>query len=611
MNEFDFDRDKLISIQNRIIELQNEKIVKLKSIIAEDKKQSSSNLFLLCFRKISIYFFSLLHKSKNIIKKIFNFHSNQKKKQIEYKFFLPYEKNLFFSYHKDSLEIKNNSNNLKIAVFIHICSIDYFSEIEKCLKLFPYSFDCYIFTDTSESFSFINEQLKTNPKMNRISFIEVYKETSPCYSFFKLLYQLDVRYDLICNINTYFKSLNNLIDVEQFFKYLLKHLLGSKQNIEYIINRFLTFPETGMIRPPDFPPLHKKISISSEDLTVLKDLLEHYSFPSSFTTSDSIISNYPLGTFFWIRPEVFLQSIKDNYLITKTIEKNNFSFNSDYELFLSSLLLNKKYKTENVFNNNYFKKSLKTRITFFVHFDRNNTLSETDLDYITILKHISKELIVISVSNLNESDLDKIKSPNIKIIKRANYGFDFGAWKDALMIYGFTNLEIFDEVVFANNSCFAPVFDLETVFSEMEERNKDFWGITSHAEVIDNSTLIPFHIQSYFLVFTHKVFSSKQFFDFWINLPYFETYEEAINHGELKCTEYFSQYFSFDVYCNSLIHLIDTFDGYNYSLTEPEAVLLCGSPFIKKKVFQYASEEKQKDLLCILNKITNKSYFKD
>lgn len=605
MNNHENYKDKLISIQNDIIEKQSKEIFSLKARITEIEKKHFLSVLYCWYLNGKKNITSVIRFIKKIAKLFFSFFFNFKNHKIYPSIqFVPYSKNLVFS--NKNLEYEKCLYTLNIAVLLHIVSIHLLPEIIEQLNYIPCSFDCYVSTDTEEKKNLISTELKKIKNINNISFLILKSTNSIFHSFFMNLSQIKNTYDLICNIHTELHFFNDNINIDCWRKYLFTHLLGSKSNISYILNHFYTSPDLGMVYPPDFPPVHAKIPTYITKLPLLMDILEHYSLPIEI---DSIISEYPSGMMFWLRPSFLTKLLNDDYIITK--EKQETTYNKDYEAFLYLSLKNSKFKIEKIYNNTLFRESTKKRLSFFVHYDKNNEISKSDFQYLSELKRISEELVFITVSKLKETDINKLKIQNITILRRANYGFDFGAWKDALNIYGFENLVNFDEIVFANNSCFAPIFNLESIFSEMEDRKVDFWGITSHCEVSDKLYNIPFHIQSYFLVFNRKVVLSEQFHKYWTEMPYFEDYQDAVNHGELRCTDYFSKDFSFDVYCNNLLNPIDSFNGYNYTLTEPEAVLLCGSPFIKKKVFQYASKEKQEDLVNIINKLPDISFLEE
>lgn len=79
------------------------------------------------------------------------------------------------------------------------------------------------------------------------------------------------------------------------------------------------------------------------------------------------------------------------------------------------------------------------------------------------------------------------------------------------------------------------------MFDEMDGRECDFWGITEHSGYEDKEWLkkrVQPHIQSYFLVFKKKIFSSKVFFNFFNSVQDDKAlpYKQIINLYETELT---------------------------------------------------------------------------
>jgi rhamnosyltransferase len=162
------------------------------------------------------------------------------------------------------------------------------------------------------------------------------------------------------------------------------------------------------------------------------------------------------------------------------------------------------------------------RILFFVHYNKYNGLAEYILYLLEKIKHNYDRIILISNSPISDDNLIKLKDLCNDIIIRENKGFDFGAWKDALLKEGWEKLSQFDNVTIMNDSCFGPLFDLQEIYTNMEQDNIDFWGLTLYKntkkEMSDNNASIPEHIQNYFMCFNKNVVSSSVFQNFWVNV---------------------------------------------------------------------------------------------
>ena len=70
------------------------------------------------------------------------------------------------------------------------------------------------------------------------------------------------------------------------------------------------------------------------------------------------------------------------------------------------------------------------------------------------------------------------------------------------------NLDDYDEFLQVNDSCYAPLFDLDTIFRTMESSDCDFWCMTQ-------SYFYKRHAQSYFVCYKGAALKSPAFRQFW------------------------------------------------------------------------------------------------
>ncbi len=166
------------------------------------------------------------------------------------------------------------------------------------------------------------------------------------------------------------------------------------------------------------------------------------------------------------------------------------------------------------------------RICFFVHFNKNDVVDDYVIYYLQGLKKVVNDIIFISNSSLNHEAKNKLSEYSKKIIQRENVGYDFMAWKDGIESIGYENLANYDEVIIANDSCYAPLFPFEEMFDKMSTKDCDFWGAT-------DSIVISYHIQSYFIVFGKSVISSRSFTEFWKNVVIQKTKDDVVLNYEI------------------------------------------------------------------------------
>lgn len=175
------------------------------------------------------------------------------------------------------------------------------------------------------------------------------------------------------------------------------------------------------------------------------------------------------------------------------------------------------------------------RIAIFAHYDKNAVIEQYVEYNIKQLRKIADFIIFVSDSNLNEKETEKIlKYTNHNII--GHHGeYDFGSYKRGFQ-YALENnlLDQFDELIFANDSCYAPIFPFEDMFKKMESKeNIDFWGITADRIKYFSSKLI---IQSYFLVFNKNVFTSEVFKQYVLSIKKEESKNEIVRKYEQGLT---------------------------------------------------------------------------
>ncbi len=179
------------------------------------------------------------------------------------------------------------------------------------------------------------------------------------------------------------------------------------------------------------------------------------------------------------------------------------------------------------------------RICIFVHFNKDNFVSEYDIAYLAeIYNDITKNIILISTSK-NLSNQKTLKKYCTDIIIRENKGYDFYSWKEGLLKHKEIIKES-DELLLCNNSVYKlSNISLAEVFREMEKRKEkkeeeredyNFWGIT-------DSKVIAYHLQSYFLLFRKEVITSDVFWRFWQEVEIIEDKYELIKKYEIELSQ--------------------------------------------------------------------------
>lgn len=235
------------------------------------------------------------------------------------------------------------------------------------------------------------------------------------------------------------------------------------------------------------------------------------------------------------------------------------------------------------------------RLGIFLCFDKEGIID----DYITyLLDDISKnldELFIVSNGELNSKSIDKLKKyTDSDILFRSNIGFDAGAWRDVMVKeYGFNKLLDFDEVILFNDSFFGPIYPFKEVFDKMDKEDVDFWGITNHGEAPNARDLCPYgyrprYLQTYFLAFRRNIIKSKEFQDYWSNLPDYTDFNDlAFKHGAVLTKKFEDLGYKWMPYINTQdmeetrekAMSFHTYDMYNMVANR-------GLPVLKRKAFK-------------------------
>ena len=242
---------------------------------------------------------------------------------------------------------------------------------------------------------------------------------------------------------------------------------------------------------------------------------------------------------------------------------------------------------------------VRNRLLLYVHFNKNNELSEHVIYQLSQIRQSFDNIVFISNSVLQEENLQKLKRDQLidDMIQRENSGYDFAAWSQAMKQIGFKNLGEYDSVTIMNDTCFGPFYDFETYFKsfDMNESN-DFWGITnnrSHSVAPWGEKIqIPEHIQSYFVSFKPNIVRSEACVDFWDNIEILSDVVKVIVEYETGMTARFvAAGFKYDVIFDTLKESWAGMPIHDFSVFNLPELLKRKVPFLKVKSFVFGEDD--------------------
>lgn len=489
----------------------------------------------------------------------------------------------------------------RIMVHAHIFYSELTAEIIDYVNRIPYKFDFVVTTDTKVKEQQILQIAGNTCKADKFDIVVTPNRGRDIAPFIVECSQKIFNYDFVCHIHT--KKSLTVQWGDLWRRYLLDNLLNSPENIAAILMEFKNNPEVGLIFPPYFPVI-RPFADWGGNCRRCSDILHEAGM------FDELPDNpvFSAGNMFWAK----VDAIKSLFML-----KFKYAQFEEEDGQIKGTLA---HALERVFsyaghNSGYrpmvaipqaIAKSVqkKKRLALFVYYAKGKNNFSPDLYYIKQLAAFSDELIFISNGAMDAFCEAEVKKYSSSFILRKNAGYDFGGWRDGLAAYGYDKLKDVDEVIFANNSCYGPVFPFEEMFSKMETEDNDFWGVTAFPECIASKRAeaahlpdgrIPLHLQSFFMVFTHNVINSHIFREFWTSVKDEKDILRVVAEHETRLTHFFEHHgYKWNCYIQASIpmqeqnnHLVE----FNAIYSQPVDFIALRCPLIKKKFTVYACEQ--------------------
>lgn len=187
------------------------------------------------------------------------------------------------------------------------------------------------------------------------------------------------------------------------------------------------------------------------------------------------------------------------------------------------------------------------RLLIFFFYDRDGIVDDYIPYMLRDMQQNVAEICVVCNGLLTDEGKNRFLEFTDHIIARENKGFDVWAYKTGLESYGWEKLKEFDEIVMMNHTMMGPVYPFAEMFSSMDDRDLDFWGITQFYKTEDDpfgtmpDGYIPDHIQSHFIAARSSLFNSDIYHKYWDEMPMITGYLDSVSRHEAYFTKYFEQ----------------------------------------------------------------------
>ena len=226
------------------------------------------------------------------------------------------------------------------------------------------------------------------------------------------------------------------------------------------------------------------------------------------------------------------------------------------------------------------------KIALLAQWSRSSQLSHSTVALISGLLANQYEVVMVSACEEEAKlDLPHEITSKITIIRKPNYGYDFGSWSIAFHL--FPQLFSRDELLILNDSNAGPFGPIDGVLAKLSDSQFDVTGIT-------DSLQIRYHLQSYMVHFKNGALAVDALRNFWLNVREQEEKMAIVQAYELGLSSVTqsSGLFTGAIYPWNLI--TDYWE--NPSVSGAKRLLEIGLPFVKREVIRDSSPSELKAL---------------
>lgn len=203
-------------------------------------------------------------------------------------------------------------------------------------------------------------------------------------------------------------------------------------------------------------------------------------------------------------------------------------------------------------------KNVAKRLLVYFFYDANGVVDDYIPYMLNDLKKNVTDIQVVVNGKINDEGIEKFKRYTDKVLIRENKGFDVWAYKEAMESLGWEKVDSYDELILMNFTVMGPLYPFSEMFEAMDARDIDFWGITQFYEIDEDpfgtmpDGIIPDHIQSHFIAVRKSLTNTKDFHEYWDEMPMITGYIDSVSRHEARFTKHFEKLgYSWNVYTDA------------------------------------------------------------
>lgn len=183
------------------------------------------------------------------------------------------------------------------------------------------------------------------------------------------------------------------------------------------------------------------------------------------------------------------------------------------------------------------------RIIVYLLYDARGLVDDYIPYKLERLRPFADRILVVVNGALTDEGRETLEGVADDVLQRENDGYDVGGYAAALTHLG-DDLAQYDELILMNYTWFGPVRPLEPLFERMNAQRVGFWGLTDHGPIhphpIARTGSMPAHIQSHWIAVRRSLFTSREWSDYWRDMPPITSYDDSILWHESRFTKHFA-----------------------------------------------------------------------